>query len=163
MLDLNNLKEQLQSIFEAANTTTATTYLSSGLETKVQRLLKVNPNRIPVQADWYPFVTVFIDSKDIELKDFAVNQVTAKREGDVSVKVVGAVWNSTIDDAEVDPADEDCEALMESVEQVLRQNPTIAGVATWSYPTKVTYHNMSLDEGVHVRFGILNLQATILY
>ena len=163
MLDLNNLKEQVQSIFQAANTTTATQDLSAGLETRVQRVLKVNPSRIPIQSNNYPYVTVYIDSKEVELTDFAGNQLAAKRKGTVSLKVVGVVWNSSITDDETDPADEDCEDLMENIEQVLRANPTLGGIATWSYPTAVTYHNVSLDEGVHIRAGMLNLETTIIY
>ncbi len=162
-IDLNNLKEQIQSIFQTANTTTASRDLSNGLESRVQRVLKINPSRIPVQSSWYPFVTVYIESKDVELVDFAVNQTSARRKTKIDLKVIGAVWNSSIVDEEVDPADEDCEDLMENVEEILRANPTLGGVATWSYPTAVTYHNVGLDEGVHIRAGILNLEATIFY
>lgn len=162
-VDLNNLKEQIQSIFQTANTTTATRDLSNGLESRVQAVLKVNPSRIPIQANWYPFVTCYIESKEIELVTIAKDQLTAKRRCQVDVKIVGAVWNSSISDAEVDPADEDCEDLMENIEEVLRANPTLGGVATWSYPTGVSYHNVGLDEGVHIRAGILNLKTDIFY
>jgi len=163
VIDLNNLKEQIQTILEAANTTTASTDLSNGLETRVQRVLKVNPARIPVQSTWYPFVTMYIEKKDIELIQFGVNQVNAQRKAEVDVKILGAVWNSSITDEEVDPADEDCEDLMENIEQIMRANHTIAGVANWSHPVQVTYHNASIDEGVHIRFGIMSLEATIFH
>lgn len=162
-IDLNNLKEQIQTIFEAANTTTASRDLSNGISKRVQKVLKINPARIPVQASWYPFVTTYIESKDVELVDFAKDQLTAKRKSIVELKVIGAVWNSSISDAASDPADEDCEDLMENIEEILRANPTIAGTCLWSYPTGVTYHNVGLDEGVHIRAGILNLEATIFY
>jgi hypothetical protein len=162
-LDLNNLKEQIQTIFQTANTTTATQDLSSGLESRVQRILKVNPARIPIQATWYPFVTVYIDRKEVELTDFCKDKLTARRQATVDIKVIGAVWNSSITDDEVDPGDEDCEDLMENIEQVLRANPTLVGSVTWSKPTSVTYHNAELDEGVHIRAGIMNLEALIFY
>jgi hypothetical protein len=162
-LDLNNLKEQMQSIFQTANTTTATRDLSNGLETRVQRVLKVNPGLIPPQASWYPYVTIFIDNKTIELTDFAKDQLSAKRKADVTIKVVGAIWNSTINDEEIDPADEDCEDLMENIEQILRANPTLGGIATWSKPTAVTYHSGKYGEEVHIRAGILDLEATLFY
>lgn len=162
-VDLNNVKEQIQSIFQAANTTTASRDLSNGLETRVQRVLKINPSRIPVQATWYPFVTCYIDAKDIELVDFAVNQSSARRKAQIDIKIVGAVWNSSIVDEEVDPADEDCEDLMENIEEILRANSTLGGVVTWAKPTGVTYHNVGLDEGTHIRAGILNLEANIFY
>jgi hypothetical protein len=162
-IDLNNVKEQIQSILQTANTLTATQDLSSGLETRVQRILKVNPSRIPVAAHWYPFVTVYTDSKQIEAADFAKDQLSARRKAVLNLKLIGAVWNSTISDEEVDPADEDCEDLMENIEQILRANSTLAGVCSWSFPSGVTYHNANLDEGVHIRAGILDLQATVFY
>jgi hypothetical protein len=162
-IDLNNLKEQIQTIFEAANTTTASRDLSSGLETRVQRVLKVNPARIPVQASWYPFVTIFIDNKSIIQDGIVKDQLTAKRRAKVDIKVIGAVWNSTVSDDETDSADEDCEDLMENIEEILRANSTLSGVATWSFPTNITYHSASLDEETHIRAGILNLEATIFY
>jgi hypothetical protein len=162
-IDLNNLKEQIQGIFETANTTTASRDLSSGLETRVQRVLKVNPSRIPIQASWYPFVTIFIDNKTVVQDGMVKDQQTAKRKAKIDVKIIGAVWNSTISDDETDPADEDCEDLMENIEEILRANSTLAGVTTWSFPTNVTYHSADLDEDTHIRAGILNLEATIFY
>lgn len=163
-INLNNLKEQIQTLFQTANTTTASPLdLSSGLTTRVVRVLKVNPNRVPVQASWYPFVTMFIKNKDISSPDFARDQLTAKRVGKIDIKIVGAVINTSISDPEVDQADEDCEDLMENIEQVLRANPTLGGVATWSFPTGVTYHDSQLDEETLIRAGILNLQATVFY
>lgn len=178
MLDLNSLKEHIQTIFETANTTTASVDLSKGLETRVQRILKLNPERIPVQAQLYPFVTIFISDKAVTMMDIAGNQLIQKRKGEISVKVVGAVWNSTITDSEEDPADEDCESLMENVEEILRANPQLGGsqigtavigtstigpIVAFSHPTKITYHNFSLDEGTHIRAGVLDLEVTVLY
>lgn len=162
-LDLNNLKEQVQSIFQTANTTTASRDLSNGLATRVQRILKVNPARIPVQASWYPFVTCYIESKNLEEAGIAITQATSKRKAIINLKVIGAIWNSSSNDGEVDPADEDCEDLMENIEEILRANPTLSGVSLWSFPTDVTYHNVALEEETHIRAGILNLKTTIYY
>ena len=162
-VDINNLKEQIQSIFETANTTTASRDLSSGLETRVQRILKVNPARIPVQSSWHPYVTIYTDSKDIEPSDIAISQANAKRRADIDLKIVGVVWNSTVSDEELDPADEDCEDLMENIEEILRANPTIAGTVTWAFPSTVDYHGATLDEDTHLRAGVMTLKATIFY
>lgn len=162
-IDLNNFKEQIQSILDAANTLTAQQDLSSGLADRVQKVLKVNPARIPIQASFYPCVTCYIDRKVVQNDGIAKDQLTAKRRARVTLKIVGAVWNSTISADDEDPADEDCESLMENIEQILRANPTIAGVATWSFPTDVTYHNVAIEEDTHLRAGILSLEASIFY
>lgn len=162
-IDLNNLKEQLQGIFQTANTTTASRDLSSGLTTRVQRVLKINPARIPPQASWINCVTIWIDSKALEEKTIAQNQMAAKRAAKVQVKIAGLVWNTAMNDNEVDDASEDCEDLMENIEEILRSNPTVAGVATWSFPTDVTYFNEQVGEETHLRAGVLTLQTTVYY
>ena len=162
-LDLNNLKEQIQAVFQAANTTTAAHDLSSGLATRVQRVVKLNPALIPVQADWYPYVSVFVDNKQVEPADFAGTQLAAKRQAKVNLKIVGGVWNTLADDSEIDEADEDCESLMENIEEVLRRDPTIGGTVTWQFPERVQYYNASLGEGACLRAGVMDLEATVFY
>lgn len=162
-VDLNSLKENIQTIFEVANTTTAATYLSNGLSNKVKKVFKLNPSRIPIQASHYPCITIFVDHKDIELADIARNQSTAKRKAEIEIKIAGAVWNNKITNLYQDDADNDCEDLMENIEEILRENPTLSDSVTWSYPTSVTYHNSRIDEDAHMRAGILSLNATVYY
>lgn len=162
-VDLNQLKESIQGIFETANTTTASRDLSSGLERRVQKVLKVNPARIPIQASFYPCVTIYIDSKSIQIQDIARTQLNAKRRADIDVKIVGAVWNSNNLLKDEDPADDDCESLMENIEEILRGDPTVSGQVTWSFPTNVTYHQLPIDEETHLRAGFLNFRGTVFY
>lgn len=162
-IDLGNLKTQIQGILNAANTTTASRDLSSGLGTRVQRVLKVNPGLIPIQPSFYPAVTVFINSKDVEDRTIANSQLVGKRKAVVTVSLAGIVWNSISTNINEDTADNDAEILMENVEEILRSNTTLAGVATWSAPTKVTYHDLKPEEEAHMRAGILNLEASIWY
>lgn len=164
--DLNNLKEQIQTILEQANTTTAATDLSSGLETRVQQILKVNPARIPIQAQWFPFVTIYTDSKEVLEQTMQRDQNSGRRKAEFDVKVVGAVWNSTISNENADDADDDCESLMENIEQILRGTTTATNLnsaCSWQIPTNVTYHNVSLEEEASVRAGILNLKVIAFY
>lgn len=163
MLDLNSIKENIQGIFETANTTTATTYLSNNLNTKVQKVAKLNPSRVPIQSSWYPVVTVFVDSKEVNVQDIAVNQTNSKRRADINIIVAGVVWNNIMVNKDVDEADDDCESLMENIEEILRANPTLGGTVTWSFPTEVTYHSTSIDEGCNLRGGFLNLRASVWY
>lgn len=162
-VDLNNLKEQIQTLLQNANTTTASRDLSSGLQDRVTHVLKVNPTRLPIQASFYPCVTVFVARKEVEQKTIAIDQMRGRRQAKVDVKIIGMVMNTIVTDSEVDEADEDCESLMENIEEILRANPTLNSAATWQLPTLVTYHNVGYDEEAHLRAGILNLQATIFY
>ena len=163
MINLGTLKENIQTILQAANTTTASVDISSGLETRVQRVMKVNPARVPIQASFYPYVTVYIDRKEPKNTTISKNQATGKRKAEIDVKIIGAVWNSTVNDEELDPADDDAEKLMESVEEVLRSNSDLSGFCEWSYPTMITYHNVQIEEDTHLRAGIMNLKVIKFY
>lgn len=160
--DLSNLKEQVQTILEAANTTTATADLSSGMSSRVQGVFKIHPERIPIQASLYPCVSMYVETKDTEQMTIAKDQLTAKRRGLVNLKVVGEVWNSAFTTVDVDSADNDCEDLMENIEQVLRANPTLNDTCLWAIPTDVKYYSLNAEE-THMRAGILNLKCTVDY
>lgn len=163
VLDLNGIKEQLQTIFEAANTTTATRDLSSGLETRVQKILKVHPGRIPIQANWYPFVTIYIEAKDVAEKSICKGQANSKRRADVDIKIAGCVWNSTVANDDGDDASDDAESLMENIEQILRSYTDINSTVSWSFPVRITYHNYAFEEDASLRAGVMTYRAIAYY
>ena len=163
VIDLNNIKTQIKAILDASNTTTASTDLSSGMETRVQKVLKLHPARIPIQATWHPYVTVFLDQKDIDETTMQASQAAGKRKATIGVKIVGVVWNSTVTDAAADDASDDAESLMENIEQIMRGNPTLNGIATWSRPEGVTFHNMQIEEETHIRAGMMSYRVTVFY
>lgn len=162
-LDLNALKETLQTILGDANTVTATYDLSTSLATRVQRVVKLNPALINVQSNWYPFVSCYVESKDVELKDMVGTQLASKRQGDINLRIMGAVEVNLHADPETDEADDECEQLMENIEEVLRRNPTLNSAVLWQYPVRVKYYNQEVEEGACVRVGLLDLTATLLY
>ena len=163
VINYAQIKENVRFILDRENTTTAAQDLSSGMTDRVKKVLTLNPGRIPVQTSWYPFVTMFIDSKNIDLKDIAINQRTAKREGIIKLKLVGAVWNSKTNTKTADEADDDCEKLMENIEDILRRDPTFSGQVLWQVPTGVTFHNQALDERANLRVGVLSFDVKLLY
>jgi hypothetical protein len=163
VIDLNNIKERIRTIFNTANTTTASVDLSASMTNRVNRVLKLNPLRLPIQASLYPLVTVFIDQKTMESATIARSQTDGKRRCTVSIKVVGAVWNANITDINEDPADEDLENLMENAEQILRNNPDINSTVTWAVPESCTYHETEMGEDAHLRAAILTLNGTVFY
>lgn len=163
-LDLNNIKTQIKSILDTANTTTASPVdLSSGLSTRVQRVLKVNVERIPIQASLYPCVTVFFDTKSMETETIAINQNKGVRKATIDAKIVGLTWNPNFQSVDADPPDEDLEDLMENIEEIMRANSTVNSLCTWSTPTEVSYHSGSFDEETHLRAGIMNFRMTVFY
>ena len=162
-VDLNNIKTQFKSIMDSANTTTADYDLSTGLGERVQKVLKVNPLKIPIQTSFFPYVTIYPDSKEIELTSIAKNQQTGKRWGEISFNVVGAVWDQLISDLTADDADEEIETLMENVEEVLRRNFKLNDAVKWTLPESTAYHTLPLDERTHMRVGLFSIVAKLEY
>ena len=163
-IDISTLKTSIKSIFDVANTTTASPVdLSNGLAKRVQNVFKLNPNSLPIQASLFPAITIFIDNKDISQDGIALNQVNARRKGELDIKVMGSVWQNTYTNVSSDDADEEIEQLMENIEQILRNNPTLSNNVNWQIPTDCSYHTGILSEEAHMRAGVLNLRAHIYY
>lgn len=167
VLNLNNILEQIQTIFESANTTTASPVdISNGLSThsgRVRQIYKTHPTRIRPEVNIMPFVTAYVSSKSTDDQTFARDKLSIKRKADVTIEVVGSVWNTTFQTADTDPADADIHILMENLELCLRGNDTLNGAVSSHVPTGVEYYDENLDEEVHLRFGILTLRATAYY
>ncbi len=165
-LPLNQIKENIQTIFETANTTTAAFDLSTGMSQRVAKILKLNVTRMPVQASYYPFVSVFYEGKSIETATIAQTQQAGRRRAALTFNIVGAVFVDTFGVPDEDPADEDLENLMENVEEILRSNTKLndtSGSVIWSVPTEVEYATGELEEETIVRVGTLTLEATVFY
>lgn len=162
-IDLNNIKTQFKSICDTANTTTAIYDLSTGMDQRVSKVLRINPLKIPVQRSFYPYVTIYTDNKDIELLTIAKNQLTAKRRGEISYNVVGAVWEQKVSDITADDADEEIEKLMENIEEVVRRDFKLNDSVKWTKPESASYHTLLLDEQTHMRVGLFSLTAKIEY
>lgn len=162
--DTNAIKELIRYVIDVSNTTTgAPIDLSNNMSTRVNSVLKLNPEKIMPQASLFPAVTVFLDSKKIEMKTIAASQVHGKRRADLTFKIVGLTWNDRTQDYRVDPSDNDLEYLMENVELILRSYANLSGNCLWQFPTGVSYHSGGYDEQTHFRVGILDLQVTVYY
>lgn len=161
---LNTIKSELKSLFESANTTTASPIdLSSGLTRRVQKVLSVHPEFIPIQASFYPCVTCYIPEKTIVADDIAKDQLSTKRRGRISIDIVGAVFNQNMTDITKDPADEDINYLMENIELVLRSSPTLNSSVLFQKPSSCRYYSTTLVSNVHIRVGILTVEAMAFY
>lgn len=164
LVNFAQIKENLRYFFNDANTTTANFDLSSGLDSgkRVKKIMSKHPGKLPMQASEYPYVSMFVDSKDIELKDMAGDQKRAKRHHMIRLKIVGGVWNNKMSNKKIDSADDECERLMENIEEIIRRQPTLDGACLWHTPSGVTYHNKGMEEEAHLRIGILSLDIMVM-
>lgn len=165
-IPMNTIKSEIKSLLDTANTTTGSPIdLSDGMTNRIEKIVEINVEKIPIQPSFFPCITMFYDGKTIALQDIAKNMINSKRRAEIDLKIIGIVWLDDINTSNYqlkDLADNECEQLMENIEQVLRNDPTISGNVNWAYATNVTYHNV-LDEGAHFRTGILNYKVSVFY
>ena len=164
VVDLNGIKSEIQSVLTIENNTSGSPIdLSNGLSSRVQSVLKLNPAMHTIQGTLLPAITIWTDNKTIEVKTIAKNQINQKRLSEINFKIAGLVFNQNYMSFDEDPSDEDCEVLMENIEEVLRGNSTLNDKVLWHFPTDVTYHNFSTNEETHYRVGIMNLKCMVYY
>ncbi len=162
--DLNGIKSQISTILLAANTTTASPIdLSAGMVKRVNKVLKINPQLIPPQISFYPFVTCYVTSKSMEQADLALNQLNSLKKAKIELEIAAGVLNENFSVDTEDPADEDINYLMENIELTLRANATLNSKVLWQISRDVKYYTANLDEQTHLRAGILTLEGTIFY
>lgn len=165
-VNLANIKTQLKSILDTANTTTGSPIdLSLSMNKRIQRVLKIHPGRIPIQATLYPYVTMFFDRKSVEQLTIGIggSQRTALRESILNLNIVGACHEPFFTDFDEDQGSENCELLMENIEEVLRSSPDINSTVAWAIPTSVVYDEVQFSEEVHLKAGMLTLQCKVHY
>lgn len=164
-VNISNIKTQIKSILDTANTTTASVDLSNGMDTRVNRVMKIHPLKIPVQPHFFPFVSMYIDGKEIEQVTMGTrgNQTTALREGELLVNIACAVQEPIISDIDEDQSDENVEQLMENVEEILRANHNLNSSVSWSIPDAAEFHDEPWDERTFIRGAVLSLRCKVFY
>lgn len=166
-INISAIKTSIKSILEAANTTTGSPIdLSQNMDRRVQKVLKVHPGRVPIQTDYFPYVTCYTDSKIVSLETIAKDQYNAKRSSDpLIINIVGGVFEPVGFDAAIDNADENIEKLMENIEEILRfgDNHRLGGNVQWSFPEDIEYHDIPIEERNLYRTGTLSLSCRKYY
>jgi hypothetical protein len=164
-INIDNIKTQFKTILDTANTTTASPVdLSDGLARRVQRVMKIHPGRIQVQASFIPFVTIWADSVDLEPLDICKNQVTAQREANFTFKVAVACFEPfPASDNDEDQGSENCEKLIENVEQILRSNQDLNSAVKWQFPDRIEFDETQYSEETNLRAAIMDLNCRIYY
>jgi len=161
-IDLNGIKSAIQTIFATANTSTASPDLSASLETRVKEIYTINPELIYIDTSRLPAVTCWVDSKQVDPDTIANNQATAKRRARVTFKIAGCMFRSLISDYRQDEADDETAILMENIEEVLRNNPTLSNTVSWQFPSSVVYYSSTQEETMY-RVGVMDVEAVVHY
>lgn len=165
VIDLNNLKEQVQTLLHDNNTTTSSVRdLSEGLATakRITKVFKKHPRHLIGQASEFPCVTVFIDGKDIDNTTISMNQRSAKRRADVQVRVAALMYDNNFQSNDDDEAEDDLESVMENLEEILRSNTTLNGAAQWIIPEDVDFFTLYKDNS-SLLTGVFSFKAVVHY
>ena len=163
-LNIVGIKAAFKTVLDAANTTTASVDLSLSLSCgRINTIATKSPNSDMFGSDVLPAIAIFTDRKEVTMQDIVRDPRLAKRKATVDFSVAGIIWNSDYSTIEGNSADDDIEKLMENIEDVLRDNPTLNGTVLSQHPTDVTYHNLSLSEEQHYKVGIATFQCVKYY
>lgn len=165
-INIDTIKTNIKSILDAANTTTGTPIdLSSGLNTRVSRVLKIHPGRIPIQPSFYPYVTMYVTKIDVEQITMGQrgSQASALRQGLVNLDIVGCCYEPFFTDINEDQGQENVEKLMQNIEEVLRSSPSLNYTSTaWVIPQSHEFAE-TYSEEAHLRAGIYTVQFKVHY
>lgn len=165
-VDLNGIKLAIKTQLDTANTATGDPIdLSQSMAKRVVSILRVQPEKIPIQPSQYPCVTMFYSAKQVRLDTIAKSMLLGRRIADIELTLVGFVWQDTgVQTKETeDLADNEVENLMENVEGVLRNEPTLGGKCLHSYVSGTTYHKFPVAEGAHMRAGVTSFKIKVQY
>lgn len=165
VIDLNNLKEEIQTFLEDQNVSSGATIrdLSSDMQNRVTAVFKKHPRHLINQASLMPCVTVFIDGKTINNTTVSPNQRTqAKRKAEISIQIAGMIWDNNFASNDDDEAEDDLESLMENIEEILRNDPTVDGAVDWLVCEGVEYFTL-YKESAHMLTGVLLCKAHKFY
>jgi len=171
VLDIVQIKDAVKALLERENHIAGNPRdLSQDLSARVKGVFKLHPQRFFIQGTQLPAVTIYTDRKSISPQTIATTQLAAKRKSVLTLFVAGVVWNPTMNTFDTDPADDDCERLLENVEEILRSEPQLKDLTDdnvnilWQMPTGVEYQNFSFgDEEGHYRVGLMTLDLTVFH
>lgn len=164
VVDLNGILTGLKSVFDTANTAGASPVdLSNSMSQRVKKVLTLHPDLIRPQASDWPFVSCYVTSKNVTGEDIAKDQLSAKRRAQISIEIVGGVFNQNYTDNTKDPASDDCNYLMENIELILRSDYNVGTKVKWQRPDSITYFSSPFDARNHIRAGILRLTGEVIY
>ncbi len=122
IIDYNAITNAFTDVFKAANTTTASYDLSTGLTKRVQEITNDDLFVEPKFKAKYPIISVFLDSKREDIKDFG-SGTKQGRNIYLEFSVVCVLENFK-------EAEKELWVLVKNVDAIIRENVALANYAT---------------------------------
>lgn len=131
--------DAIVGVLNAANTTTAEAYLSSGLSTTVQMIRDDDPEVVNLAKMKMPAVFVSCNTKDSEFSSLGnTGPSRNKREAVVTWDVIGIIQKQGILNTQKSLL-RSVYALAQNIEAVFENNVTLSGTALWCDPNNTTF------------------------
>lgn len=139
----------LDNIVTLLNNAKATT-LSTNLTTAVQQVIKGDPNNIPVQANMYPTVFVYLTKKDEDWVTLggALKQTVLTFEIYALVLLTGTS----------DSSDQEVRYLSDNIENLLRANSDLQGTVDFCNPSECSFER-AFKEGTYLSCAVITLEV----
>lgn len=160
-LDYKTKIAGLKAIFVAANTTTASVDLSSGLTTRISddSIFTKDIETASIRATDFPCIFIRATDKSEEFATLgATGNANNYKQADITYQIVGmyrkeGAWSdnaSLLDEVYV---------LASNIESVLRNNATLGGTALWAQPESTSFTSPMENNGIWLKGVEITLKA----
>lgn len=131
--------DAIVGVLNAANTTTAAAYLSSGLSTTVQMVRDDDPEIVNLAKMKMPAVFVRVSDKDSEATSVGRTGPTGnRREATISWDIIGIIQKQGVLNTQKSLL-RSVYQLAQNIESVFENNQTLSGTALWCDPNATTF------------------------
>lgn len=160
--DYKTIIDNIKSILEDANTTTADYYLSKNMDSKVQLVSKRNPMFIAEQPSHFPAICLQLNQDDKSFQE--IGRSTNPKQAEIEFNIVGMIWYNMLDSNNPanDPADDEIHYFAENTEEVLRKNANLNNNVLYSFAENISFYE-DLDEQSYFRTFVMRYKARKFY
>lgn len=160
VIDYRAKIDAISNLLTAANTTTASYDLSTGLTKRVQKIIKGDPAQIPNQLNLYPCIFIQLETKTESLQSIGHSNYNLKRKADISWGIFAYVYHGSGSD----DSDKEVQKLSENIEEIFRRNIKIATLSDMQWGVvNTTDFGAVLGDGIYLSAAKVNYTTTHLY
>lgn len=155
--------DAIVGLLNAANTTTADAYLSSGLSTSVQMVRDDDPEIVNLAKLKLPAVFVRISDKESAAASLGRTGPTGnRREATISWDIIGIIQKQGVLNTQKSLL-RSVYQLAQNIEAVFENNQTMSGTALWCDPSATTFSEPISRESVIFKGCKVSVKSRHLY
>ena len=140
-LNLVALRNSLQNLLDKNNTTTSSYDISSGLNVRVQQIIRGDPEQKPIPNNMYP--TVFVKLNGLA-QEIGVIGNNAKREHEIVFSIIPITnYGASIG---LDTAEDEIIRLSQNIETLIRNKITLSSTVDFVETIVTNYETIGEEE-----------------